>query len=346
MISVIVPVYNVAPFLSICLNSLANQTFTDIEFIIVNDGSTDGSAEICEEFIKNKSNYKMINKPNGGLMSAWMEGLNYINGDYIGFVDSDDYIDNKMFEIMYREAKNKNADIVMCDRFDVFNDFRSITRSPIGSGEYSDDKLKIVRSLIFPRINEHHISNSRCNKIYRKEVILNNTIYCKDLSRFFEDRYIVPACMFSIRRLVYLDVPLYYYRHRENSNHSRPSMHLYDNLKRLYRNQRTMLFDKGLIEEYSMHLEQANIDYIRLIINRNMGLGSSFNSKYETLKQILNDKDYKLAVSKYKNNLTTKLGLFIRFAFAIKSPFVALMVYNFFYFSLKLTKVILSKKTI
>ncbi len=338
MLSVIVPVYNVKPYLMHCLESLENQTLEDIEFIIVNDGSTDGSDVICQEFVDSKPKFKLIHKDNGGLMSAWMEGLNYVKGDYIGFVDSDDFIDNRMFEYMYETAKQKKADIIMCDRIDLYENYQVVGRSPIEKGEYTGDRLKIIRSLILPQINKNHITNARWNKIYSKDLFIDNTVYCKSLSRLVEDRFIVPACMFSATKFVYIDKPLYYYRHRYNSNHSMPSKHLYETLKMLYNIQKKMLINKGLYEEYKEYLERANIDYIRMLFQRNMGIKGNLSSKYKTIKQILSDKDYRLVVLKNRHILTTKLGYFLRASFRLNSTIISLLAYEILYFFVNLIK--------
>ena len=105
-ISVIVPVYNVQKYIDNCLKSLVTQTIKDIEIIIVNDGSKDNSEKIIEKYVE---------KENGGLSSARNYGLEYATGEYIAFLDSDDYVDCKMYEEMYNLAKKENADMVECD---------------------------------------------------------------------------------------------------------------------------------------------------------------------------------------------------------------------------------------
>ena len=115
-VSVIVPVYNVEKYIDKCLESLVNQTLKDIEIIIVNDGSTDNSIKIVEEYkekYKNKIIY--LEKENGGLSDARNYGIQYAKGEYIAFLDSDDYVDRKMYEKLYNKAIENNSDIVECD---------------------------------------------------------------------------------------------------------------------------------------------------------------------------------------------------------------------------------------
>lgn len=115
-LSIIVPVYNVEKYIERCLNTLVNQTLQDIEIIIVNDGSTDKSKEIIKKYLKKYSEkIQYYEKENGGLSSARNFGLNYAKGEYIAFLDSDDYVELNMYEEMFNLAKEENADMVECD---------------------------------------------------------------------------------------------------------------------------------------------------------------------------------------------------------------------------------------
>lgn len=115
-VSVIVPAYNVEKYIGKCLAALARQTLSDIEVLVVNDGSQDDSQRIIDEFVKRYPHiFKSFVKPNGGLSDARNYGIPHCRGEYIGFVDSDDYVEPDMFEKMYDEAKKIDADIVVCD---------------------------------------------------------------------------------------------------------------------------------------------------------------------------------------------------------------------------------------
>ena len=115
-LSLIIPVYNVEKYLERCLESVVNQTFKDIEIIIVNDGSTDNSKSIIEKYLKQyPEKIKYYEKENGGLSSARNYGLKYATGEYVAFLDSDDYVEPTMYEEMYNTAKKENSDMVECD---------------------------------------------------------------------------------------------------------------------------------------------------------------------------------------------------------------------------------------
>lgn len=117
LISVIVPVFRVEKYLKKCISSIQAQTYRNLEIILVDDGSDDGSSKICDDLAKNDSRIKVIHKSNGGLSSARNAGIELANGDYIGFVDSDDYIVENMYETLYSLMNQNNADIAICDFF-------------------------------------------------------------------------------------------------------------------------------------------------------------------------------------------------------------------------------------
>ncbi len=196
-LSVIIPVYNCEKYLHKCLDSLINQTLKDIEIICVNDGSTDNSAEI----IKTYSNVKLINKENGGQSSARNKGLEIAQGEYIGFVDSDDWIDLNYFETLYNTAKKYNADIAMSD-FIRTGPNKNKIRLNISSEQlyYStEDKIKISNAL-----------KEGCiwNKIYKKE-ILNNIRFNEGM--YFEDGPFTIRTLHASNKLVTVPNVFYYY---------------------------------------------------------------------------------------------------------------------------------------
>ena len=110
-LSIIVPVYNAKKYLKKCIDSILKQTYTDFELILIDDGSTDNSGEICDEYAKANSNIRVIHKENEGLVAARKTGLQNALGEYIGFVDSDDYIDEGMYETLMKPIEKNNADI-------------------------------------------------------------------------------------------------------------------------------------------------------------------------------------------------------------------------------------------
>ena len=122
MISIIVPVYNVESYLRKCLDSILAQTYRDLEILVVDDGSTDGSGAICDEYAGKDDRIKVFHTENKGLSCARNLGLDSANGDWIGFVDSDDWIELDMYEVLLRKAEKTGADVVECGVYEEHSD--------------------------------------------------------------------------------------------------------------------------------------------------------------------------------------------------------------------------------
>lgn len=119
-ISIIVPVYNVEKYLEKCVRSILAQTFTDFELILVDDGSPDSSGAMCDQFAKQDERVKVIHKENGGLSDARNAGIEIATGEYLGFIDSDDYIADDMYELLYTNIVKEDADLSICGIYDVY----------------------------------------------------------------------------------------------------------------------------------------------------------------------------------------------------------------------------------
>lgn len=205
-LSVIVPVYNTSNYLKKCLNSLVNQTLDDIEIIIVNDGSTDDSEEIIKKY---ESEYKnkilFINKKNGGQGSARNIGIKRASGDYIGFVDSDDFVDKNMFKTMYEEAIENDSDIVICALNDYFEKNKQSSEIHLNLKEDVSINEALVNSI-----------PSVVNKIYKKDLILKNELLF-DENIWYEDFPYSMQLILNANKIRYIDKCYYYYFHRIKS---------------------------------------------------------------------------------------------------------------------------------
>jgi glycosyltransferase involved in cell wall biosynthesis len=175
-ISIIVPVFNVEEYLSRCLETLINQTLREIEIIIIDDGSTDHSVEIIMHYAQNDLRIKVIKQENQGLSGARNSGLTIASGEYIGFVDSDDWVEKNMFETMYLVAKKDNSDICVCDYNIVYED-KVITNYL----KLSDGYLQIEEDNLEKYWIENRCSVVVWNKIYKKSII-------DEFSVFFESK--------------------------------------------------------------------------------------------------------------------------------------------------------------
>ena len=177
-LSVIVPIYNAEKYLKECLDSVMNQTFKDFEVILVNDGSTDRSPQICDSYAKQYDNVHIVNKENGGLVSARKAGLAKASGEYIGWVDSDDSIVPDMFEKMCGEANKTDADIVICDMWSWSGDKLTPMEQAVKTGGlYTGERLKqdfYSIMLYSGRFYSFGILPAQFNKIIRAPIIREN----------------------------------------------------------------------------------------------------------------------------------------------------------------------------
>lgn len=202
-ISIIVPVYNVERYVDRCLKSLINQTLQDIEIIIVNDGSQDKSEEIIEKYVReNQNKIKYYEKPNGGLSSARNYGLEFAKGEYIAFLDSDDYVESNMYEEMYNLAKKENADMVECDYIWEWEFGKKIFDK---RREYKtkEDMMKKPRVIAW-------------NKIYKRELINKYKIrFPEDL--IYEDLDFFLKLLPHLNKISYINKYFVHYIQREDS---------------------------------------------------------------------------------------------------------------------------------
>lgn len=207
-VSVIVPVYNTENYLRKCLDSLVNQTLSQIEIIVVNDGSTDNSQKIIDEYAKEFSKIKSFQKPNGGLSDARNFGIDKVNGQYIGFVDSDDYVSLNMFEKMYKKAIEHQAEIVFCDLEKVNEKgkvFRDLTQSP-----QLPEKIELEKD--FSWFGE--MGCFACNKIYKSELFHNNR-FKKGVH--FEDIDLISRLVLKSKVVAKINQAFYKYFERQDS---------------------------------------------------------------------------------------------------------------------------------
>ena len=201
-VSVIVPVYNVEKYLAKCLDSLVNQTLKDIEIIVVNDGTKDNSQLIIDKYAKKYKNIKAYKKENGGLSSARNYGLKYAVGEYIGFVDSDDYVDTTMYEKMYNKAIENDFDIVVCDTIQVYDNCKEVYLK--SNLNYSDNNVKNY-IISYPMA---------CTRLY-KRYLFEDIKFTEGI--LYEDLNLTPGLVKYTNKICFINEGLYYYMHRSGS---------------------------------------------------------------------------------------------------------------------------------
>ena len=201
-VSVIVPVYNVENYLVKCLDSLVHQTLKDIEIIVVNDGSPDNSQNIIDTYVKKYPKIiKSYIKENGGQGSARNYGLKHAHGEYIAYVDSDDYIDLDMLSKMYNKAKEDNSDVVICGMKNI----SLANKVTIDNNNFPNDDLKILFG-----------SMGVCNKIFKKDIITKNNLQFRSKVWYEDIDFLVKILLDNIK-ISFIDEALYNYVLRKGS---------------------------------------------------------------------------------------------------------------------------------
>lgn len=218
-VSVIVPIYNAEKYLVQCLDSVVNQTLKDIEIILIDDGSTDGSAEICKRYLSD-TRVTYYHKENEGLAAARQDGMERASGEYIGFVDSDDWTEPNMYEKMYEAAKLNNADVVYCNC--VIDENGHKFSCPIKPGFY--DRARILKEVLPFTLAYIGSDGGKkvfrwCNwlRIYKRDTLEKNNIAFDRRFRRSQDLQLTYEAMLVSQRF-YCMSDLYLYHNRSVSN--------------------------------------------------------------------------------------------------------------------------------
>lgn len=211
LISVIVPVYNVEKYLTRCVESIRKQTYSNLEIILVDDGSPDECPRMCDQFVRDDARIKVIHKPNGGLSDARNAGIEAASGAYIGFVDSDDYIHPKMYMELWKSLKAEQADIAVCGVKKVFD----------GSGDMPDQSGNTARVYS----GREAVANIFEASMYLQSVVAWNKLYRRELfsdvrypvGKIHEDEFTTYELFYKSDKVVYNTGIYYYYYQRADS---------------------------------------------------------------------------------------------------------------------------------
>ena len=251
-ISIVAPVYNVEKYVDECIKSVLSQTFTDFEFILVNDGSTDSSGKICDEYSKLDSRIKVFHKSNGGLPSAITKGVTESCGQYLMFIDSDDFFALDACQIMHDLVSLNNADIACCSFYKY--DGKNTKEYPItfSSGVYKKEEIleKILPITIHNNNSEvatDSFSSARWNKIFKRDLIVNNLKYYDSKLTMGEDG-VLRFAAFADAQCIVVDNSkcVYYYRNNPESLTSKPCKNLYYQMQLRFDSYLKIIEDKGL----------------------------------------------------------------------------------------------------
>lgn len=218
-VSVIVPVYNVENYICRCLESIINQTLKDMEIIIVDDGSTDNSINKIQLLVNANKNIKIIHQLNGGLSSARNKGLKHAVGEYVIFVDSDDWIEDDFLEVLYNTAKREDLDIVCGGHQKVYagkpKEIIKREKKLYDLGVVSGSEL-LLKQL---EIKDYRVEV--WDDLFKREFLLDNNLYFAE-GVLHEDELYTPSTLMVARRVKVIDHQGYMYRQRENSIMNQP----------------------------------------------------------------------------------------------------------------------------
>lgn len=273
LVSVIIPIYNTVDYLSKTSNSILNQTYKEIELILVDDGSTDGSAELCDKISKTDNRVKVIHKPNEGVSSARNKGLDLATGDFLFFLDSDDWLSsNAIEELIYQSQKN-NSDIVImpCCR-KINNDYQFTPNKTSFAITKSDIIMKLAK-------NECDFTIAT-NKLYSKALFTD--VRFKNKMQFTEDKYVLIGLYEKANNIIYTNNACLFYFDRENSLSK-----LSPNNPHVLDEQETFLYLREKIKEsrYIEALEINNHFYLRYLFTAYL---RTYRSDWNNKKTILN----------------------------------------------------------
>lgn len=300
-ISVIIPIYNSEYYLKKCIESVINQTYKNLEIILVNDGSTDKSSYICNEYMMKDDRIKVINKENGGVSDSRNYGISASTGEYIAFLDSDDWIDSNLYNVLYNLIIKNNSDISVCNFKRVNNEEEKLKFS---SNEFIYNNIEAIEEIYGERYIQ--FIGVVWNKLYKRE-LFSELRFPK--GRIHEDEYISPLLMFKAKKIVYTDRELIYYRKTLNS-----IMNTKFNVKRLdylyVLRERNKFFKENNLSE--LYQKGINSEVEKIIESYFYVQESDIKNKKEVMQQIYKYFIYieKSINIKLESNIKRKAKLF------------------------------------
>ena len=288
LVSVIVPVYNAEKYLKRCIESILAQTYGNIELILIDDGSKDSSGSICDEYAKIDSRIRVIHNTNSGVAATRNIGIMEAMGDYISFVDSDDYIAPNMLETLVGKASEQNSDIVMCKYY--IDKSGEITFASMEYDDTYDGAESVKNGLLYRYYTDDHSGlYSLCNKLIKKTVYYTNSILLDTSLKRGEDAWFLFQCLKHCKRVDYVPEAFYYYYQNENS-----IMHtVYEDQYAQWVGMRKRLLNENEELKFTIDYDLFYKEFLYKVIIYCKELIK--NGKKQEAKQILSDEFYRNA---------------------------------------------------
>jgi glycosyltransferase involved in cell wall biosynthesis len=306
-VSIIVPVYNSEGYLNNCINSILNQTYKDFELILVDDGSTDNSGEICNYYENGDNRVRVIHKSNEGVSTARNVGIDIAKGEYIMFVDSDDWIEINAIETLMDHNINGHSDVV------IFGLTKDLTRdNKLIKSEFNGFYKKHKMSVKELSNNFIYFLNSvgmhpSCMYLFKSKIILNNKIYFNSNLVLYEDFDFNLRYLKSCNKVTFIPNALYHYNINTSVNQlaKRKKQNIVPDISTVCHSlfdflQQTGVDRKVITQGYPYILPMYTLCLKNIIIHRK---STNLRHKFEVLKQIHEDKLFKLLISEYGNTL-------------------------------------------
>ncbi|WP_195633803.1 glycosyltransferase [Enterocloster bolteae] len=283
LISVIIPIYKVEKYLCQCIKSVQNQTYWNLEIILVDDGSPDKCPQMCDDFFEIDRRIKVVHKENGGLVSARKAGIKIATGEYIAYVDGDDWIAPTLYMELYEKGLQYGVDIVSCSGYIKYysDDFKQVIKNNLGNGLYYKEEFE---KKVFP-----HLINTECfynteiplslwAHVFKRKLLYDNQMRIDNIIRMAEDLICVSFCFMDARYVALTDVCGYYYRLTLESMTQNHFEDEDERIERLYTQYIERIYELSYEKIFLKKLKFAMI-YIFLISN----YGRLMRSEDETL---------------------------------------------------------------
>lgn len=240
LVSIIIPVYNVEMYLAECIESVLKQTYQNLEILLIDDGSTDSSGKICDEYAQKDTRIKVIHKENGGVSLARNVGLDLAQGEYITFIDSDDFVEKTYVEKMYNALIKNDSDLVFCRYANYINGKIEKVKENFPEKLIVDNKDKKFIDFISSFFNKKNkVMGSAWRILYKKELIANSSFNIN--IKISEDLLFVLQTILTARRINFINDLLYFYRFNKNSavhsykkNYLQGQLNLYYGIKEIF----------------------------------------------------------------------------------------------------------------
>ena len=290
-ISVIIPVYNVEKYLNRCVDSILNQSLQDFEIILVNDGSTDSSPKICDEYVQQDDRIRVIHKQNARVAAARNDGIKAAKGEFISLIDSDDWIEPTMLEEMYSTATQFGCDFVMCDFTKKGKEVEYTVSQPISEGFYNRERIEkeLFKCLIMFDNIEFPPTISNCVCLFNREFLTDNELYYDEDIHYCEDSIFGSKVMYNANRFYYLKGKYFYnYFYNTNSTTNKYNSKKWDSYLKI--NERIEEYFRNDNFDFSYQLK-INMLYFTLNMMSEIGRSKeSFLEKRKYCKKLITNK--------------------------------------------------------